>query len=798
MTNLNDFNSLNYFNPFVTSLTMRKAVVPKAATTSTIKSTDLNSFNLLKSLKSFNFFNRFIFAVCLIITLVLATPAYASPNIPELNWVERSDWLNVKTDVTPAAVGDGKHDDTEAIQAALNRVGENLSVYLPPGTYRITRTLTVTGPVVGVMVVGHGRTTRIVWDGEKGGRMFWSNGAAYSSYIGLTWDGKSIAAVGFDHASKLRFETEIKHQHEAFLNFTESGIRIGHEQKYASAEILYDNCLFENCRIGVALLSFNDYNNTFNGCEFRNCDYGIYDEHGNFYARNCHFENSRESDFYIGSEHNNSIRRCTSKNSRSFVIERQEKETVVAAVTIQDCHVAGWTNPAGAVILRGAPVLIFDSVFSDPPGPQNYPIRVQKWNQYLILSNNRSVGTKGLVKGTWRAHINKIPAGKRKGVVKSAEQSFLKEKVLVPTKIFDAKQDFGAIGDGKADDTTAIQAAIDGARKWGKGALAYLPSGRYRVTKTIRVTGKNYSVGGAGFLRRTSLVWDGPEGGVIFAVHDPMNVTMENLTIGHHDLGPMDNAADIRQTSSGRPSSITYDGIFAHGIYQSKPLKQGLEFVDLPHNAVVRGAFVQGNLRLKNCSRATILFNNSYGGSITIEGSEKKRDGFLGFMTRLATITEYTLKIKNNHSVVMSDFYNEQSDSHIILEGGASDPLGTVTIQGGKTHLRTQNPVVEIENYSGRVVLGPNQFYVAPVPAVIAQRGDRPVDLILLGNIFYKTEPEFRLSENGRLALIGNEGWENTAKITDTVLASAASGLDDLRRLGEIDYELNHTVSTQK
>jgi len=239
---------------------------------------------------------------------------------------------------------------------------------------------------------------------------------------------------------------------------------------------------------------------------------------------------------------------------------------------------------------------------------------------------------------------------------------------------------------------------------------------------------------------------------------------------------------------------MTYDGIFAYGIYQGKPLKQGMEFVDLPQNAVVRGVFVQGNLRLKNCSRATILFNNSYGGSVTIEGPEKERDGFLGFMTRLSTNPAYTLLIKNNHSVVMSDFYNENSDRHIILQGGLSDPKGTVTIQGGKTHLRTQNPVVEIYNYSGRVLLGPNQYYLAPVPAVITQRGDRPVDLILMGSHFYKTKPEFRLTGNAQLALIGNQGCKNSTKIPETVLAKAAAGLDDLRRLGEIDHELNHVV----
>jgi len=414
-------------------------------------------------------------------------------------------------------------------------------------------------------------------------------------------------------------------------------------------------------------------------------------------------------------------------------------------------------------------------------------------DQYLILSDNIGINTNSLSKKARISHIVELPDGKRNGVVKSADQSFLKEKISVPNKIFDAVKDFGAKGDGKADDTAAIQAAVDAARNWGQGSIAYLPSGRYNVTKSIRVTGGDYTAGGAGFLRRTSLVWKGPEGGVIFTVHDPMNVTLENLTIGHHDLGPMNNAADIRQTSSGKPSRMTYDGIFGYGIYQGKPLIQGMEFVDLPQNAVVRGVFVQGNLRLKNCSRATILFNNSYGGSVTIEGSEKQRDGFLGFMTRLSTNPAYTLLIKNNYSIVMSDFYNENSNRHIILEGGTNDPDGSVTIQGGKTHLKTQNPVVQINNYSGRVLLGPNQYYVAPIPAVMTQRGDRSVDLILIANIFYKTKPEFRLTGNARLALIGNQGCKNSPKIPAPVLAKVAAGLDDLRRLGETDYELNHS-----
>ena len=84
------------------------------------------------------------------ITLLLATAAgAASLDIPRLDWQPRSDWINVKSDVNPPAVGDGTNDDTGAIQTALNRGATGKTIYLPPGNYRITQTLVFTGPGTG-------------------------------------------------------------------------------------------------------------------------------------------------------------------------------------------------------------------------------------------------------------------------------------------------------------------------------------------------------------------------------------------------------------------------------------------------------------------------------------------------------------------------------------------------------------------------------------------------------------------------------------------------------------------------
>ncbi|WP_271300514.1 glycosyl hydrolase family 28-related protein [Sphingomonas sp. CV7422] len=43
------------------------------------------------------------------------------------------------------------------------------------------------------------------------------------------------------------------------------------------------------------------------------------------------------------------------------------------------------------------------------------------------------------------------------------------------------------VGDGRADDSAAIQQAIDAAAEGGKGGVVFLPSGRYRVSRTIFV-----------------------------------------------------------------------------------------------------------------------------------------------------------------------------------------------------------------------------------------------------------------------------------------------------------------------
>ena len=705
----------------------------------------------------------------------------ASLDIPSLNWQPRSDWINVKSNVTPAAIGDGVADDTAALQAALNMTNVGKTVYIPAGTYRITQTLAMHGPGPGSTVIGNGRDTRIVWDGTNGGVMFWSDGIAYSRYIGLSWDGAGKAAVGFDHAARTNFETEVQHVNEAYRNLTGYGIRVGNSQVVASAEILYRNCLFTNCGTGIGLLTFNDYNNTIDHCEFDTCGTGVYCHHANFYARNSHFENSSNMDFSLLGEHGCSIRRCTSTGSREFVFESGS----VCPVTLQDCQVANWTGPF-AVYVSGAPHLIFDCVFTNVSSNAT-PVYVDN-TQTILLCNNLPAASQQLVIGYSLQHLYSVPNGTNAGVLTNASQRFLQATAVVPGRIFDAKRDFGARGDGQTDDSVAIQSTLNAAQQYGQGALAYLPTGVYIVSQTLSVTGSNYTMGGSGF--RCGLVWRGQAGAPFITVSNVQNVTLADFCVGHHDFGPMNHGDDIWITSApGGPCRLTLDGVYGYGIYDLAPDTHGIHFDHLPSGSVVVVPKIQGNLRIDSCDNATLLLRTSYEGTATIEGPSSGKNGFAGFLTRLATITDPALRVYDNQSVVMSDFYVEQSQQVAVFSGTANESPGTVTIQGPKAQMGTNGPVFDIQGYAGRICYGQVQFYTQPVQTLFRATNTPSLQLILSGCFWYDCSPTFNLDPAVTPALLGNGGPADSGTNSATMTA-ISNGLDDLRKLGQLDSSL--------
>ncbi len=723
----------------------------------------------------------------------LAAIPEESPRIPALAWEPRSDWLNVKDF---GATGDGKTDDTAAIQRAFDKVTDSNDwidsmrhrvVYFPAGHYCITRTLSITHEH-GAWIVGHGRDTVLCWGGEENGIMYVSDGATYTRYEGLTFDGLGIAAVGVKHCSQSYYETSIRYQHCAFLNCREHGVLIGKGEKTATAEVWWNNCLFRNCGNGVSLFNFNDYDNTFDGCEFQDCGTGVNSVNGNFYIRACHFLRSKTVDVRQAMpSHASSLRLCTSEGSNRFF---ETPPWGHYSMKIQDCRVDGWTSPDGAVVLgKRGPTTIFDCVFTHPPNTKapvrlNNPARQQ---QLLIMSQLSSPDTEALLDPGPNSRVSAVPAGKRKPVLTSAGQHFLRESVPAPGKVFDAIRDFGAKGDGKADDTDALQHCIDAAREAGKRAVAYLPGGQYRVSKTLQVTGGNYELSGIGF--RTILAWAGDPNGEMLHVQQPQDITLRHFCLN----GPNETMR-IHQTAVPGASRIAYDEIYTNGCDEASTKCRGLYCDHLPKGAVVHIGHFIGNVLLDDCGPATVLGAIHFY-RLVLTGATQPKTGIAGFMFHNDACHNYALDVLDDQDIIVADFYSESNKRYLFCGGQEGQAPGRVTI--GASKVCTIDPeCITINNYQGRIFVGGGDGYNQNhwgEPLSIRHTGDRPVDFILAGMGWWGVEPLQQFGPGMAYASVENLLIENKypeydqkslanrkAPTTDDALTAA---FDDFREL---------------
>ena len=123
--------------------------------------------------------------------------------------------------------------------------------------------------------------------------------------------------------------------------------------------------------------------------------------------------------------------------------------------------------------------------------------------------------TSAPVAGTGKATT--APAGAARWAV-----DMVMEEPLVPFASWaNAKTVYGAVGDGVADDTAALQRALNDLGTAGKAQVLYLPAGNYKITATLNWTGLPSSAsqngwGGLGIIgadpATTTITWAGPAG----------------------------------------------------------------------------------------------------------------------------------------------------------------------------------------------------------------------------------------------------------------------------------------------
>jgi hypothetical protein len=485
-------------------------------------------------------FNTFILTVFLCVALIpgrrgatavagrngngTLVPAAAAPDASDEFFGPFPSWANVKTNF--GAIGNGVADDTVALQRGLSELavaGRSPVLFLPSGTYRVTRTLTLTSAQNIAVIGADPDTTTLVWDGDEGGTMLSLNGVAYSTFSRVTMDGRRRAAIAIDQSwdnQRPTFDTGNQYADDRFLdvNYGIHGGFNGHG--FAETSIVRSRFL-RNAAAGVALGNFNALDIWIWDSLFDECEAGVTNAPGagNFHVYSSVFRNSRSSDLVMGNTGGFSVRGNYSRGSRAFFVSALTK-AYPAPIHLQRNTIVDPGNAIPIDLKNQGPGLLTDNtilVRTPARGP------VVRWSS-LDGADVTSVGntfnvTKPIENnGRLLAIDDRIVPG---AVERPSEPALPATPPNRERPIFEVAQNATA---------REIQKTIDRASLAnGKRPVVHLPYGTYAIDQTITIPQGEILLVGDGF--RSVLRWSGRGRGPVVRVEGPSSGTIRDLQV---------------------------------------------------------------------------------------------------------------------------------------------------------------------------------------------------------------------------------------------------------------------------
>lgn len=593
--------------------------------------------------------------------------------LPQLSgvFIERSEtfagpfssWLNVRS--VYGAKGDGISDDTIALQAALDdQPTKNKVIWIPRGTYRISRSLS-SQQCIGLTIIGEDPTsTTVRWEGPADGTMLELNGCTRFEISRLTFDGSNTAAAA-EHISSSNSLSCCYPTFNVIGDQVIKNVKIGLRLGFAG-EITINRIHFSNNSVaGIRQEDPNSLNIFIRDSLFSDCGKGItnIDGAGGFNVSNSVFARSRVADMMIGNTGPFAIRRSLSVGSRAFFIALNTGAP--ASIVFEGNHVLA---PSTVPIQIGtpSPILLLDNRFyrMNPEDP--------------ILTGTACCGTTDVLSaGNQAASV--APFKGKIGRVRSIDDVFSSPSIAdppeAPTSVYRPVTSPMSVFDiPSGANFTAIQEAVTKAAHTPGGGIVHLSTGRFQIDHTIEIPDEEpvQIIGDGPFA--TSLESGQALNGAIVR-SESSHLTIAELQI--HQLDLTEEAVQL----------LVRDDPATHVLIEAIMLDRGERafMVDGIDQATIE-AF-SGQIATSRLSGGPILGSGAYGfGRINLFQSGT-----------------HLLDLQNGARLVEEDFWKDDNEpgSAIALNGGS----GSIAVSGGALHTIAPVPTIAISDFNGDVSL---------------------------------------------------------------------------------------------
>lgn len=479
-------------------------------------------------------------------------------------------WLNARN---LGAVGDGQVDDTDALQHALDSLSTPdaiwaaettgpLVVYLPAGTYRITRTLNIAGKD-GVSFVGEDpANTQIIWDGPAGSPMMVVNGGAMTRFARITWNGNSKAGYGVAHwwnsSAINHYGGGAEHLDEVFMDLGIGimGGRLGTGYGQGDSEGQIKRVKFVRAtKAGLDTGSWNADNWWVWDSQFIDCASGVSNRYtlndqnpndvgaGNFMVYRSLFQNSNFADASIINTGWFSMHDNVSIGSRRF-LDASEMGANSGIFIVSRSKILDTTDPTSISDGNLGPLMLMDNQIRSAP----------KTNGPAVSMIDGAAGEIAISIGNSYTVANSLSMRNATDRLLSVQDQIIPRETVssdVPVPVAVAANYHRQVfevppGASAAAIQSAIDAAVSAATGNDSNPIVHLPAGVYHLSQSLQIPANI----------RIQLVGDSSYGTILLGncypamlqLHGPSRVTVREMRLLNGSYYPsinIDNADQV-------------------------------------------------------------------------------------------------------------------------------------------------------------------------------------------------------------------------------------------------------------